>query len=38
MKLEQTFYPEQPEVQEKLIQLKEIEQEIEATLTEISKR
>ncbi|KAH0457708.1 hypothetical protein IEQ34_013023 [Dendrobium chrysotoxum] len=38
MKLEHTFYSEQPEVQEKLIQLKEIEEEIEATLTEISKR
>ncbi|KAI0501760.1 hypothetical protein KFK09_016705 [Dendrobium nobile] len=38
MKLEDTFYSEQPEVKEKLIQLKEIEEEIEATLTEISKR
>ncbi|XP_020583942.1 coiled-coil domain-containing protein 22 [Phalaenopsis equestris] len=38
MKLEQTFNSEQPEEKEKLIQLKEIEQEIEATLAEISKR
>lgn len=38
MKLEQSFYCEQPEVQEKLIQLKEIEQETEAALAEILKR